>query len=73
MAKANRVLPIEGTGNNKHPLLTTKEMTLHMDVTRWSIRKSDQLYSLQPKMEKHYTVSQNKQTEKTRSGLWLKS
>ena len=27
-----------------------------MDITRWSIRKSDRLYSLQPKMEKLYTV-----------------
>ena len=25
----------------KHPLLTTQEMTLHMDITRWSIPKSD--------------------------------
>ena len=25
----------------KHPLLTTQEMTLHMDITRWSILKSD--------------------------------
>ena len=26
-------------------------MILHMDITRWSILKSDQLYSLQPKMD----------------------
>ena len=32
-------------------------MTLHMDITRWSIPKSESLYSLQPKMEKLYTVS----------------
>ena len=25
----------------KHPLPTTQEMTLHMDITRWSILKSD--------------------------------
>ena len=31
-----------------------------MDITRWSIPKSDWLYSLQPKMEKLYTVSKNK-------------
>ena len=30
-----------------------------MDITRWSILKSDLLYSLQPKMEKLY--SQQKQ------------
>ena len=29
------------TGHSKHPLLTTQEKTLHMDITRWSILKSD--------------------------------
>ena len=33
---------------------------LHMDITRWSTPKSDLLYTLQPKMEKLYTVSKNK-------------
>ena len=33
-----------------------------MDITRWSILKSDWLYSLQPKMEELYTV------KKTRRG-----
>ena len=50
--KANRVLPKECTGHSKHPLPTTQEKTLHMDITRWSTLKSDWLYSLQPKMEK---------------------
>ena len=27
--------------NSKHPLPTTQEKTLHMDITRWSILKSD--------------------------------
>ena len=67
-AKANRVMPKEGTGHNKHLLPITQEKTLHMDITRWSIPKSDWLYSLQPKMEKLYTVSKNK----TRSWLWLR-
>ena len=49
---ASRVLPREHTGHNKHLLPTTYEKTLHMDITRWSILKSDLLYSLQPKMEK---------------------
>ena len=57
------------TGHSKHPLPTTQEKILHMDITRWSIPKSDWLYSLQPKMEKFYTVSKNK----TRSWLWLRS
>ena len=39
---------------------------LHMDITRWSTPKSDWLYSLQPKIEKLYTVSKNKT-----SWLWL--
>ena len=68
-AKANRVLPRERTGHSKHPLPTAQEKTLHMDITRWSTPKSDWLCSLQPKMEKLYTVSKNK----TRSWLWLRS
>ena len=40
-AKANRVLPREHTGHSKHPLPTTQEKTLHMDITRWSTPKSD--------------------------------
>ena len=37
------VLPREHTGHSKckHLLPTTQEMTLHMDITRWSILKSD--------------------------------
>ena len=66
--KANRVLSWQCTGHSKHPLPTTQEKTLHMDITRWSKLKSDWLYSLQPKVEKLYTVSKNK----TRSWLWLK-
>ena len=42
---------------------------IHVDVTRWSIPKSDWLYYLKPKMEKLYTISKNK----TGSGLWLRS
>ena len=67
--KANRVLPRERTGHSKHPLLTTQEETLHMDLTRWSIVKSDWLYSLQPKMEKLCKAIKNK----TGSWLWLVS
>ena len=69
MAKANRVLLGERTGHSKHPFPTTQEKTLHMDITRWPTPKSDWLYSLQPKMEKLYTVRKNK----TRSWLWLRS
>ena len=57
------------TGQSKHPHQTTQEKTLHMNINRWSTPKSDWLYSLQPKMEKLYTVNKNK----TRSWLWLRS
>ena len=40
-AKAIRILPRECTGHSKHPLPTTQENTLHMDITRWSTLKSD--------------------------------
>ena len=66
---ASRVLPRKRTGHNKHPLPTIQETTLQKVITRWSIPKSDWLYSLQPKMEKLYTVSKSK----TRSWLWLRS
>ena len=65
--KTNRVLLRECTGHNKYPLPKTQEKTLHMDITRWPTPKSDWLYSLQTKMEKLYTVSENK----TSSWLWL--
>ena len=59
------VLPRKRTGHSGHPLPTTQDKTLHMDITRWSILRSDWLYSLQPKVEKLYTVSKNK------TGSWL--
>jgi len=68
-AMANIVLQKEHTGCCRHPLPTTQEKTLHMDRMRWWILRSDWLYSLQPKMEKLYTVNKNK----TRSWLWLRS
>ena len=59
-AKANIVLPRKRNGHSKHPLPTTQEKTLHMDITRWSTPKSDWLYSLQPKIEKLYTVNKKR-------------
>ena len=32
------------TSHSKHPLPTTQETTLHMDITRWSILKSDTIF-----------------------------
>ena len=60
-AKANRVLPRELTGHCKHPLPTTQGKTLHMDITKWSIPKSDWLYSC------------SQRWNKTGSWLWLRS
>ena len=68
-SSSSRVLPRECTGHSKHPLPTTQEKTLHMDIMRWLTPKSNWLYSLQPKMEKLYTVNKNK----TGSWLWLRS
>ena len=54
-AKANRVSPRERIGHSK----PSQEKTLHMDITRWSILKSDGLHLLQPKVGKLYIVSKN--------------
>ena len=40
-SKANRVLPRKHTGHSNHHLPTTQEETLDMEITRWSIPKSD--------------------------------
>ena len=61
-AEAHRVLPRERTGQSKHPLPTTQEKTLHMDITRWSIQKSEWLYSLQARWRSSI------QSAKTRPG-----
>ena len=39
--ETNRFLPRKCTGHSKHPLPTTQEKTLHMDITRWSTPKSN--------------------------------
>ena len=39
-AKA-KIFPREHTAHSKHPLPTTQEMILHMDITLWSIPKLD--------------------------------
>ena len=40
-AKVNRVLSRKRTGYSEHPLPTTQEKTLHLDITRWTTLKSD--------------------------------
>ena len=39
--RLNRVLSRKHTGHSKRHLPTTRETILHVDVTRWSILKSD--------------------------------
>ena len=58
--KANRVLPRDCTCHNKDALQTTQEKALHMGITRYSIATSVSLYSLQPNIEKFFTVIKNK-------------
>ena len=58
--RVNRDLQKERADHSKHLLPTTQEMTLHVNITRWSIPKSNGLYSSQPEMERLYTVSKNK-------------
>ena len=60
--KANNVLPRECSGHRKHPLPTTQEKTLHMDISRWSTLKSDWLYSLRQRWRS------STQSAKTRPG-----
>ena len=67
--KLTEFLPKEHPHHYKHPLTATQELKIFMDITRLSTLKSDWLYSLQPKMEKLYTISKNK----TRIWLWLRS
>ena len=64
-AKAHRVLQRECTDHTKHPLPTTQEKTLHMDITRHSTLTLDWLYSLQTKMEKLHTSQQKQHQELT--------
>ena len=58
-AKANRVLPREHSAYSKHPLPTTQEKTLYMDITRWPTLKSDWLYLSSQRQRS--SVSQQKQ------------
>ena len=44
---------------------TFESVLMRWDITRWSTPKSDWLYSLQPKMEKLYTVGKTKDQEQT--------
>ena len=39
-------MPRKFTGHSKHPLPTTQEKTLHMDITRWSMLKLETDYIL---------------------------
>ena len=67
-AKANRILPRECTGHSKHPLPTTQEKTLHMDITIGGQHRNQVDYILaakdeealynQQKQDREWTVAQ---------------
>ena len=65
-AKANRVLPRERTGHSKHPLPTTQETTLHMDITAntkirliiFSAAKDGEALYSQQKQDRELTMAQ---------------
>ena len=59
-SKANRVLPREHPGHSKYLFPKTQKITLPMDVTSWSIEKSDWLYFLYLNLEKINTVSRTR-------------
>ena len=50
----------EHTGQNKHPLSTTQEMSLHVDITSPDGQYKDQIVGFLCKLEKLYTVSKKK-------------
>ena len=52
----------EHTGHSKHPLPTTQEKTLHVDITRWSTLKSDCYILCSQRWRR------SRQSAKTRSG-----
>ena len=64
-AKTNRVLPRECTGHSKHPLPTTREKMLHMDITRSSIPNQIDYILCSQRIEKLYKISKNKKTPKS--------
>ena len=64
-AKANRILPKEHT-LSKHPFSTMQGTTLHVDIIKWSMPKSDWLHSFRQKWRNSI------QSNKTWSWLWFK-
>ena len=55
---------ISGSSAFSKSSLNIREFSVHVllkpAITRWSPPKSDRLYSMQPQMEKLYTVNKNK-------------
>ena len=68
-AKFNRMWPRGCTSHSKHPLQTTQQKILHMDIVRWSIPKSDWLYSC----SQRWRSSTQSAKKKTRNWLWVRS
>ena len=61
--ETNRALPRKCTGHSKHPLPTTQEKTLHLDITElrliilFAAKDGEALYS-QQKQDQELTVAQ---------------
>ena len=70
--KAKRVLPRERTGHSKHPLPTTQEKTLNMDMTCHHQMVNTEIRLIIFFAAKDGEAPYSQQT-KTRSWLWLKS
>ena len=68
-AKANRALPKERTGHSKHPLPTTQETTLHMNITRWSALNQTDYILCSQRQRSSIESAKNK----TKAWLWLRS
>ena len=52
-------MPKKHAGDSKYPLPTTKEITLHMDITRWSILLRLTTFFATENEEVLFIVSQN--------------
>ena len=68
-AKTKWILPRKCTSHSKYPFSTTRETTLQMDITKWSILKSNWYILCSHRWRSLYTISKNK----TWSWLWLRS
>ena len=58
---------------SKHPVPRTQEMTLHMDINRWLIPKSEWLYYIFASEDGEALYSQQKQDQKLTVAQFMNS